>query len=323
MRQNSRLAFVLSLAPAFAASAVLLGSPASARASFVDGTGTLPGTACRKIGSQGTLAYTSGGSVYNSAAWGTGAMTVECPAAAAAQGTITFFDTKVTYIDNAPGGGGITCTLSLEDNDTTSFNTWTQWSTGDDNNLRTMEFSNVQGYAEGFAHFRCTLTPRDPEGNPSYLVGFRFDDDPINDSLGFSYHTFPGNMCRHVMGGSPGFTADGAISNSGTTNMTLDCPLRTTRDGGVTLAKTKIWYVDSSPGVMTCVLAAEAADSSAVSQFSQNTNVDDNQARALTFSGTKAITLFADGYAHARCIVPPPDAGGAASFVVGYALEND
>jgi hypothetical protein len=318
-----RSSFLL-VSAGLAAAAAVFGAPAVARAAdHTQSNGTLPGFVCRKIGSSGVLAYTSDGAIYNNVAAGNPALTVECPIASAAQGIKTWGGTTVTYLDQSPSS--VTCTIRTEDNDSTSFQSWTQWSTTDDNSYGTMSFAGIQGYADGHMHFRCTIPARDNEGNPSYIIGYEVLDDPGPDAsvpTDVGYHTFTGNMCRHVSG-VPGFTSDGAISNIGTSTLTLDCPVMATRNAGVSQAKTKIWYVDSSPNTLSCTMAAEAADSTAVSQISQNSTFDDNGYHAFTFSGSKAITTFNGGYVHARCSVPPPDSGGAASFIVGYGFSFD
>jgi hypothetical protein len=214
--------------------------------------------------------------------------------------------------------------LRTEDNDSTSFQTWTQWSTTDDNSYGTINFSGVQGYADGHMHFRCVIPAKDNEGNPSYIVGYQIDDDDIVDqniASDYGYHTFPGTMCRQSSSGSIWLTSDGAVGNTSTSAMTFDCPLALVRRSHVTQAKTKLWYLDSSPSVFSCTLAAESADSTAVNQKTLNSNADDNNYRSFTFSGSNAVTTFEGGYIHYRCSVPPPDSGGATSFIVGYGLS--
>ena len=327
MRSSSDVRQLHSLAPAgFALLVVALVAPASARAAWTDMTGTMPGNTCRKVGSGGVLGYASDGAIYNNVAAGGVGLTVECPVPSAAQGLKTKVGTTVTYLDNSPSM--ISCTLQTEDNNSTSFQTWTQGSTTDDNSYATMDFKDVQGYADGHVHFRCVIPAKDNEGNPSYIIGYEIqDDDEFREGVAADqgYHTFPGSNCRQISSGSIWLTSDGAIGNTSTSAMTLDCPVAQTinsLDPDPTQAGTKLWYLDSSPSVFTCTLAAEAADSTAVNQISQSSNADDSSYRAFTFSGTKAVTQFFDGFLHFRCSVPPPDAGGAASFIVGYGLAT-
>jgi hypothetical protein len=110
------------------------------------------GSACRKIGTAGSLGITTDGAVFNDLAAGGAFLTVECPVASAAQGTITFATSSVVYLDQSTSS--ITCTLRAEDAGSTAANSLTVSSISDDNIYRQLSLSGLQGFAEGQMHLR-------------------------------------------------------------------------------------------------------------------------------------------------------------------------
>ena len=287
----------------------------------------LPGTACRKVGGGGTLGITPDGAIYNDAPAGGAPLVVECPVPSSPVGLVTQPGSDFVYLDNSTAS--ITCFLRAEDAGSTGVRVLNFSSTGDDASYRIHDMQGLQGFVGGMMHLRCTIPTRDTAGNASYIVGYLvIDDHDASTSCGESdYVSLTGSTCRHISGGKIGVTADGAIFNdvpSTGTALTVDCPLITApanASGLPTASKTKVWYLDNSPNGLVCTLIAEDSAGSARDSFAFISNADDNNYRSYTFSGIGEVTTFSGGYMHLRCIIPPRDAGGAASYVVGYALD--
>jgi hypothetical protein len=294
--------------------------PTPARAVMTDANGTIAGSLCQKVGLPGTLRVTADdGAVYNHSS--SAVLTIDCPIASAGQGSKTLSGfSNLWYLDQSTSS--ISCTLRAEDAGTTAVNQLSRSSTGDDNGYRSLDFGNVQGFAGGQMHLRCTIPPRDAAGNASFVISYIIrDDGPDATGHKLGYHTFPGTNCRRIgSDGSVGFTTDGTIFNdlSGGNRMHVDCPMFTTRNGGSTGPGTVVWYLDDSPEQLSCMLRAEDAGSVLINSVSFNSSVNDNIYRSASLSG---LATFNGGFVHMHCWLPVRDSGGLASYVVGYAIE--
>jgi len=119
----------------------------------------LPGTNCRKVGTDGTLEFASDGSVYNS---NTTPLELDCPIPTGMGDNpnnvgATIASTRVWYLDNS-GNYNMDCTLRVEDG--TYMNQLSQWSGTPSTAYRAMNFygsNTVAALPDGFAHYRCTL----------------------------------------------------------------------------------------------------------------------------------------------------------------------
>lgn len=302
----------------------------AARAEFYQSTGDFPGSACRKVGSSGTLSISSHGAIYNDTPAGGANLTVDCPVASTSQGySMGGSQDPVWYVDNSTAA--ISCALRMEDPDGTSVSWASASSTGDNSDNRSLTFPSVPGFVGGHAHMRCTIPPKDTGNNASYITGYTFNgDDGINDPMGnLGAHTFTGSFCRQIgTNGVLGVTADGTVYNDaafGNSPMVVDCPLMTTRaQVGPVVGKTKVWFLDTSPMAVFCTLAAEDTNGNATSSATLTSfAVDDNHYRVMDFGSFTDVTTFADGFVHFRCSIPARDSGGLPSHIVGYGLEVD
>jgi hypothetical protein len=135
-------------------------------------------------------------------------------------------------------------------------------------------------------------------------------------TIAFVERRFPGSACVKV--GSAGtlfITTDGAVTNGSSSTMTVECPVLQNRLGhDGTGIDVQLWYLDHSTASIDCTYRAEPDDNvSAVSSSASSTH-DANVYDKLTFT----TFHFAGGFAHIRCTIPPPDASGNLSYIVGY-----
>jgi hypothetical protein len=81
--------------------------------------------------------------------------------------------------------------------------------------------------------------------------------------------------------------------------------------------------VDTSPLALTCTFMAEDKNGTARnSKAFSATGIDDDIDHSFTF-GTNTVNMFLGGFAHFRCSIPPRDAAGFPSHVVGYTVDYE
>ena len=108
---------------------------------------------------------------------------------------------------------------------------------------------------------------------------------------------------------------DGAVFNDASSGtLTVDCPVPThgTFD---TVQTSELWYLDNSTSAITCTYRVEDKLSTAVNSHTLSSTGDDNLYRSMTFS----VQQIRGSHVHIRCTIPPRDASGNASYIVGYA----
>ena len=76
-----------------------------------------------------------------------------------------------------------------------------------------------------------------------------------------------------------------------------------------------LWYLDQSTSSISCTLSSEDVDSSADVSQTLSSSGDDNLYRVMTFQ----VSTLLEAATHIRCTIPPRDASGNASFIIGYA----
>ncbi len=135
---------------------------------------------------------------------------------------------------------------------------------------------------------------------------------------------FPASACEQV--GTAGHLVitgnDGAIYNSDSTStLTVDCPVLSNGLNNNYWAPNTaltVWYLDHSTSAIVCVYKAEDQLSTSVSQKTlQSTGDDYANYRYLAFSQAD-IAHFNHNHVHIRCNIPPRDATGNASYLVGF-----
>lgn len=129
-------------------------------------------SACVKVGTAGTLAVQSDGSIINDAANGSPALVVECPVQSngLSFGVENPPTATVWYTDDSTAA--FSCTYASEDSDSTAVMSQTQTTSAiNSSTRRTMTFETAH-FSDGFVHLRCTIPARDAAGVASYLFGY-------------------------------------------------------------------------------------------------------------------------------------------------------
>lgn len=122
------------------------------------------GTICRAV--SGSMGITTDGAIYNTSTSTT--LWVECPLPV--PGTAGVVDIEMEYLDNSTSF--INCTGYAEDDLSTSRNSVSFISSGDDNYYRVVSVTNQYLLGGGY-HVYCSVPPRDSSGNPSYIIGWQ------------------------------------------------------------------------------------------------------------------------------------------------------